>query len=152
MAGQNLSQAETRLDQELRSSSSTVSEACLVGDDLPGASILSRSASLLRALSTTSLKAPTPKVEPIEIHLSMPDGVLLPIDDLIAAHERVCPCGNAAWRIWFLHISHCRKDTSVRGKIQFEIGSVLCRVRVREDVPFWLLHNGGSHFSRCNTS
>jgi hypothetical protein len=45
MADQNLLQAETRLDQELRRSASTVSEACLVGDDLPVASILSRSAS-----------------------------------------------------------------------------------------------------------
>jgi hypothetical protein len=25
----------------------------------------------------------------IEIHLSMPDGIVLPIDDLSAAHERV---------------------------------------------------------------
>ena len=67
MADQNLLQAETRLDQELRRSAATVSEACLVGDDLPGASILSRSASLLRALSTTTLKALTPKVEPKSI-------------------------------------------------------------------------------------
>jgi len=34
-------------------------------------------------------KVPAPKLEPIEIHLSMPDGALLPIADLIAAHERV---------------------------------------------------------------
>jgi DNA-binding transcriptional MocR family regulator len=75
--------------QELRRSASVIREANLVGDDPAGAGLFSRSALLLRALSTTTPNAPAPRVEPIEIHLSMPDGVLLPIDDLSAAHERV---------------------------------------------------------------
>src|SRR5262249_53966369 len=49
----------------------------------------SRSALWPPACSTTAPKAPTPEVKPIEIHLSMPDGALLPIGDLSTAYERV---------------------------------------------------------------
>src|SRR5215510_12923903 len=75
--------------QEQQGPGSTLGEAALVHDGLTGAGLFSRSAALLRAVSPTGGKAPPPKVEPIEIHLSMPDGGLLPIDDLLAAHERV---------------------------------------------------------------
>jgi DNA-binding transcriptional MocR family regulator len=75
--------------QKRQGLASTVGEADLVHDGLTGAGLFSRSAALLRAVSPTGGKTPAPKVEPIEIHLSMPDGALLPIDDLLAAHERV---------------------------------------------------------------
>ena len=68
--------------QEPRRSAPAIRQVNPVGDDPACAGLFSRSALLLRALSTTTPNAHAPGVEPIEIHLSMPDGVLLPIDDL----------------------------------------------------------------------
>jgi DNA-binding transcriptional MocR family regulator len=75
--------------EERPRSASDLREADLVRDGSTAAGMFSRSAALLRAVSPPGGEGPASKVEPIEIHLSMPDGVLLPIDDLIAAHERV---------------------------------------------------------------
>ena len=77
------------LSPEPQRAQSTVSEAEPVRNGLMDDGISSRSAARLRAVSATGGKQSAPKVEPIEIHLSMPDEALLPIQELIAAHERV---------------------------------------------------------------
>ena len=77
---------------------STLSEADLVQNGLTGVGIFSRSAARLRARFPGREAPFAPKVEPIEIHLSIPDGPLLPIDDLIASHGGSCgPTGGTPW-------------------------------------------------------